>query len=316
MMTKQFLSMPVLVTGGNGFIGSHLVKRLKNLGAKIAVLSARMYTNQIIDFKDNGIKFFQVDLLNYKGLKNAVRRFRPKIIYHLAAEVNVRRDLSLAKRIFEVNTIGTINLICALEDYKFDCLVNTGTCEEYGDGRTPFEEKQRESPVSAYSVSKVANSYFCSMLYRTQGLPIVTLRPFLTYGPGQSANMFIPSLIKSCLRGQDFVMTAGKQTREFNYIDDIIDGFILASLSKKAIGEIINIGNGWEYRIIDVARKIVELIGKPIKLKIGALPYRLGEANLFYCYNQMAKRLIDWYPKTDLESGLKQTIAWYREHIC
>ena len=149
--------------------------------------------------------------------------------------------------------------------------------------------------------------------YKTIKLPIVTLRPFLAYGPHQDTDMFIPSLINHCLEGCDFKMTKGDQTREFNYVDDIVTAYIKAAVSKNAIGEIINIGNGIEYSIRYVADKVLELTGSRIKLLTGALSKRPGETSHFFCSNKKAKELLGWFPKVSLDEGLKRTIDWYKK---
>jgi nucleoside-diphosphate-sugar epimerase len=113
---------------------------------------------------------------------------------------------------------------------------------------------------------------------------------------------------------KEFKMTKGEQTREFNYIDDIVDGFVRVAESDNIIGEIINIGNAWEYQIKDVAQKIVMLMGDPIKVVFGAFPYRQGEAMRFFSSNEKARQLLGWVPKTDLETGLKNTIKWYQDN--
>ena len=149
---------------------------------------------------------------------------------------------------------------------------------------------------------------------QTLGLPILTLRPFLTYGPGQESNMLIPSLMKKVLEGEALEMTKGEQTREFNYVDDIVDGFIKASISPEAIGEIINIGNGLEYKIREVVEMVLKLVNSPIKPNLGALAYRPGETWHFYCDNTKARKILCWEPKVDLEDGLKRTINWFQKH--
>jgi len=147
------------------------------------------------------------------------------------------------------------------------------------------------------------------------GLPIVTLRPFLAYGPYQDADvMFIPSLIDHCLKGKDFPMTTGDQTREFNYIDDVVDAYLLAAQCRNVAGKIINIGNGIEYRLKDVADRIVQITGSSIQLLAGAISKRPGETEHFFCSNEKAKRLLGWGPKTKLDTGLRKTVAWYRRH--
>jgi nucleoside-diphosphate-sugar epimerase len=153
------------------------------------------------------------------------------------------------------------------------------------------------------------------MMFKTMELPIITLRPFLTYGPYQDTDMFIPSLLYHCLNGKDFPMTEGTQTREFNYIDDIVDAYLLAATCRDAIGEVINIGNGIEYKIKDIAEKIVKMIGNPIRLLIGAISKRPGETSHFFCSNEKAKRLLGWSPKVGLDEGLEKTIRWYRNFL-
>jgi nucleoside-diphosphate-sugar epimerase len=137
----------------------------------------------------------------------------------------------------------------------------------------------------------------------------------LSYGPHQDFNRFIPQAISAGLRNEEFNMTAGEQTREFNYVSDIVDGILKASLSPEAIGEIINIGNGIEYRIKDVVNRIFQITGSQVKPRFGALLYRPGETWHFYCDNSKAKKLLQWELKIDLDTGLELTAEWYRKNL-
>lgn len=303
----------VLVTGGGGFIGSHLTRRLVNEGADVSIFEISK-TDNIKDISDK-IDLYKIDVCDFESVKKTIKAIQPEKIYHMSAFTNVERSFLNMDKIIKVNVEGTINLLHALEDLDYNCFINTGTCEEYGDNPAPFTEDQMPNPVSPYSASKVSTTFFCKMLYKTHGCPIVTLRPFLVYGPYQSRSMLIPILITSALLKKEFKMTKGKQTREFNYVDDIVEGFIKASITKKAIGEIINIGNGKEYKVIDVVKKILNLMGNPIKPVVGALPYRPGETMHFYCNNSKARNLLGWEPKADLDAGLKLTIEWYTKEL-
>ncbi|MGD0794310.1 MAG: SDR family NAD(P)-dependent oxidoreductase [Dehalococcoidales bacterium] len=304
----------VFVTGVSGFIGSHLARRLVAEGAKVHGL-VRKSSNlwRIQDFRDQ-IEFHYADLRDFESVKKAVQDISPQKIFHLSAYVDVDRSPALMAEMVEVNVKGTLNLLQALGGIPYDCFVNTGASEEYGDNPVPFRESQMPNPVSPYSASKVATTMFCQMLHKTQGLPIVTLRPFLTYGPRQESRMLIPSLIQQTLRSEAFEMTGGEQTREFNYIDDIVDGFVRASVTPGAIGEIINIGNGLEHKVKDVVEAVLSLMNSSVKPKIGALNYRPGEAWHFYCDNTKARRILGWEPRVNLGDGLKKTIDWYREY--
>jgi nucleoside-diphosphate-sugar epimerase len=304
----------VLVTGISGFIGSHLVRRLVAEGSEVYGL-VRNSSNlwRIQDLK-NQINLYYVDLRDFELVRRAVQDIKPQKVFHLAAYVDVSRSFEVMDEMVEANIKGTLNLLRALNGTGYDCFINTGTSEEYGDNPVPFREKQVPNPVSPYSASKVATTMFCQMLHKSMGLPIITLRPFLTYGPGQEGNMLIPSLIKKAIKGETFEMTQGEQTREFNYVDDIVDGFIKASISPGAIGEIINIGNGLEYKIRDVVEMVLRLMNSSLKPKFGALGYRPGETWHFYCDNTKAREILGWEPKVALEDGLKRTIDWFQKH--
>jgi len=305
----------VLVTGAAGFIGSHLSRELVGRNAEVFLIDKPgISTARIEDILDK-VRVHYVDITDFSSLKNSIREIRPQKIFHLAAYVDVTRDWAIVDKMINVNIKGTLNLLRSLEGVNYDCFVNTGTCEEYGDNPTPFSEDQVPNPVSPYSASKVSTTMFCQMLHKTVNLPIVTVRPLIAYGPGQESQMLIPSLIKNALNGKSFKMTKGEQTRQFNYIDDVVEGFILAGTTPEAIGEVINLGSGAEYRIKDVAKMILNLMGNPIKLEIGALPYRPGETMHFYCSNEKEKKILGWRPNIPLKVGLKRTIDWYKNEF-
>jgi nucleoside-diphosphate-sugar epimerase len=300
----------VLITGAGGFIGSHLTRRLVNEGADVHAFANSTW--RISDILEK-VRCLSVDLSDMDKVTEALSDIKPEVVFHLAAKTNVERSEALSEAMVKSNIAGTLNLLDALKgDYR--CFVNTGTCEEYGNGPVPFKEDQMPIPVSPYSASKAAVTFFCQMYHRSFGWPIVTLRPFLTYGPSQGTHMLIPHVIESCIKNRDFSMTKGEQTREFNYVDDIVDGFLRAGSERRAIGEIINLGNGKEVKVLDVVTMIVRMIGNPVNPGIGQLPYRPGETMHFYCDSSKAKRLLGWEPKTDIENGLRKTIEWYRGH--
>ena len=308
-MFELLNGIEVIVTGGAGFIGYHLTKRLSELGASVHIFDVSK--NERINSLDDSIKFHQIDLCDFEKVKSGIESTNPQKIFHLAAKVDVKRSIHSIDVNYTQNIISTVNLIKSLENIDIDCFINTGTCEEYGDNQVPFTENQLPNPVSPYSASKSATTLFCTMCHKSLGIPTVTLRPFLTYGPFQDTKMLIPHTIKSVLDSKKIEMTAGLQTRELNYVSDIVEGFILASTEKKAVGEIINIGNGVEYRIIDVVKKIVKLMDSDVEIST-SLPYRPGEAMNFYCDNTKAKKILGWESKVSLDEGLKKTIEWYK----
>ena len=313
-MITTLKNTKVLVTGISGFIGSHLARRLVAEGAKVYGLVRESSSLWRIQDLKNQINLHYVDLKDFESVRKVAQDIKPQKVFHLAAYVDVSRTFEVLEETVEVNIKGTLSLLRALDGTGYDCFVNTGTSEEYGDSPVPFQEHQIPNPVSPYSASKASTTMFCQMLHKTRELPIITLRPFLTYGPGQESNMLIPSLIKKVIKGEALEMTQGEQTREFNYVDDIVDGFIKASTSPGAIGEIINIGSGLEYKIRDVVEMVLKLMNSPLKPKFGALGYRPGEAWHFYCDNTKAREILGWRPKVNLEDGLKMTINWFQKH--
>ena len=302
--------IPVLVTGATGFIGSHLAERLVAEGAEVTLAvepgASKANVTNILD----KVRVHQVDLRDGQRVRELTRECQPRKVYHLAAAgvTNPGVDPRLA---VQVNVIGTLNLLEALEETDCDCFINTGTCYEYGHNTPPMRENQMPDPINAYAASKSAAWLFCNMYHRTHGYPIVTVRPFTVYGPRQSARALIPQVILHALRGEDFLMTGGEQGRDWIYVDDVVEGYIRASLAEAAIGQTINLCTGKERTVREVVEKVLELMGNPIHPLIGALPYRQGEVWHLVGDNAKARELLGWEPRVTLEEGLRRTVFSY-----
>ena len=313
-ITNKLSGVSVLVTGGSGFIGSHLARRLVKEKAKVTLLIREKTDLKNIQDIKSKVNLVKGDLTDYLKLVEIVKKVNPQKIFHLAAYINRSRSLERIENCMKINFSGTVNLVRALENVNYDCFINTGTCEEYGNIVAPFKEDQLVNPVSPYSLSKSASILFCDMYHKNTGRPIISIRPFTTYGPAQHSRMLVSQIILSAIKREDFNMSLGEQYREFNYVSDIVDGFIKASLCKKAIGEVINLGTGVEYTVAEVAKKIISLMDNPIKVHLGAIPYRENEIWHLYCDNTKARKLLKWKPRVSLEDGLKQTIKWTLEN--
>ncbi len=315
-MPRPLVPMRALVTGATGFIGSHLTRRLVAKGVDVHVLvrpSSDPWRLQDVWYR---LHVHYGDLRSYEDVARVVRAVRPDTIFHLGSYVNVKRALDDVDEVNQVIIGGTLNLIRAVLAEAPDAFfINTGTCEEYGDGPVPFREDQLPRPVSPYSAAKTAATFFTHMAVKSLGLKAVTVRPFLTYGPAQQPLRLIPQAILAGLLRREFKMTPGEQTREFNYVDDIVEGYLQVARHPEYVGEIFNLGNGQEIKVRDVVRLIFDLMGNPIEPQIGALPYRPGETWHFYSDPSKARRMLQWFPKTPLEEGLRKTIAWYERHL-
>ncbi len=310
------LEGPVLVTGGSGFIGGHLVRALLDKGLETHVV--RRPTSDAARLADvaDQVTFWPLDLADAPAVEDACRAVRPAIVVHLAGDTSLRfpkSDLSGVRESVERGVLGGLNLLLALHRVgTVRALVRTGGVEEYGRGPAPFVETQREAPVSAYSAAQVAVTHYLQMLQPTLAFPAVTLRPALVYGPGQSEAFFIPSLIRHCLEGRNFAMTSGQQVRDLVYVADVVDAILRAAARSDLGGEVINVGSGRRERVIDVARTIVRLSGASIELVTDPGRVRTSEVH-DHCFDiGRAERLLGWRPATDLVTGLTATIAWAR----
>lgn len=299
----------VLVTGAAGFVGRHLVRTLHAAGAELALLLRQPWP----EFE--GLPLFIGDLRRREFVAEAVQASRPEIVFHLAASRVRSLTAAAFAEAIDINLIGSLHLLEALEQSACASrIVMLGTAEEYGRGQVPFSEDVRESPVSAYSLSKLGTTHLAQMMAHTLGLPTTVLRPSVAYGPEQREDMFLPALIRALLRGEHFAMTAGEQTRDFIYIDDLIQALGQAGLAKTTAGEIINIGGGSAIRITDLVDHVERLTGAPGLAIRGAVPYRPGEAMNYQLDIAKADLLLEWQPRTTLELGLERTVAWYKAH--
>jgi nucleoside-diphosphate-sugar epimerase len=305
----------VLVTGAAGFIGAHLTRALASQGAEVWVLLRDSSRLDKLAALGDRIHVVRADLSDAAAIGQAVAQARPRYAFHLAAFTNVGRDRVHDERAMDVNLHGTVRLVNALVDAGVQRIVNSGTCEEYGDAEPPVTEAARLRPVSPYSASKAAASMWCEMAYRSRGVPVVTLRPFLSYGPEQEAVRLIPQAILAALRHREFPMTLGEQTREFTHVDDMVDGYLRAALVPGIEGEIFNLSSGEETSVRDAVALIFRLAQSRGTPEFGRLKYR--EAELWRCCGDasLARERLGWTPRIGFAQGIEAVIPWYRQAL-
>ncbi len=306
----------VLVTGGAGFIGSNLVRRLVRDGAKVTVV---VKYHSIIDcprlcsvWKD--IEVVEADLRNLDSVMTLQDR-KFEAIFHLAAYNHVGDSFNHVHESIYSNLISTVNLLEA--GLKWRRFIYTSTSEIYGyQKQVPFKEsKSIPFPISPYSIGKFSGELYARMKQHQTDQEIICLRPFNTFGPYQSERAVIPELIIKCIRGEPIKTTEGKQTREFNFVDNIVDGFISASQCKFISDNIVNIGSGVEIAICDLVRMIHKKTKSKSKLEIGNMDYRPTEIWRMSADNKKAKSSLGWTSKIPFTEGLERTIEWYRTYI-
>jgi dTDP-glucose 4,6-dehydratase len=302
----------ILVTGGAGFIGSHLTERLIKEGAKVSVT---VKYNSIIDCPRlvkvwDKINIIESDLRNSDSVIE-MNKLQFDYVFHLAAYNHVGDSFKHVLENVNSNLISTINLLN--NGPKIKKFIHMGSSEIYGlQTKLPFDTKEKPNPMSPYAMTKYASELFSILNAKSKKLDLLCVRPFNTFGPFQSEKAIIPEMIIKCLQNKEIKTTGGKQTREFNYIDNVVDGILFLNKKIKHNVQPINVGNNKPISIKDLVKKIHAFTNSSSKLKIGSLKYRPNEI-----WNMQAnnKFIISkgWKPKIDFDNGLKRTIAWYRK---
>ncbi len=309
----------VLVTGADGFMGSHLCEKLLSLGAKVSIFVRYVSHPPIEDLKLRNIahiqdKFEDITRGNI-GCSEAtklVRQNNPQVIFHLAADAYVPHSFDNPVEVIESNINGTINILEAARELDTEQIVCTSSSEMYGPCSGPINEDYPMYPSSPYAASKLAADRLAYAYYNTYGIPVSIMRPFNTYGPRHTYDV-IPKFIRLALQNKPLTIYGdGQQTRDFSYITDMVEGFLLMGSEKKAIGQAVNFGTGKDVKIIDVAKKIIEY--SQSSSKIVHVEPRISEVSKLLVDYSKAKRLFGWEPKIFIDQGLKLNIEWAKKN--
>lgn len=308
-LLMKFKKINFLVIGGNGFIGRHLVQHGLSLGWHVTSLSLNLPSKPIND----DVNYLAVDITNIQALKSTIGNVSFTYVVNCGGYVDHSLFFDGGNAVFNTHFNGIVNLTHVLDRTALKAFVNIGSSDEYGNNTAPQNEEQRESPISSYSMGKVASTHFLQMLYRTEKFPAVTLRLFLTYGPGQDTQRFLPQIINGCLNDQTFPVSKGEQLRDFCYIDDTVNAVFSVFNNPNALGHVFNIASGIPVTIRTVIETVQKLTGcgKPV---FGEIKYRTGENMELFADISKAKNILYWEPKVSLVSGIKETINWVNNH--
>lgn len=309
----------MLVTGADGFIGSHLTDELIKRGAEVSIFirgtsttgTTKCFLKNLSSAKDKIKEIITGDISRQDSL-NLIHRNNPQIIFHLAAVAYVPYSFQHPCETYAVNAEGTLNVLnAALRIDGLERVVCTASSEIYGTCQGPIKEDHQLNPTSPYAASKVAADKLAYSYWNTYKLPVSIIRPFNTYGPRLVYDV-IPEFIRRALSGLPLLVYGdGQQTRDFTYVDDMVRAFILMGSRKNVVGETVNFGSGKDFKIIDMAKAVIELTGS--KSEIVFVEKRLAEVGKLLCDYGKAKDLFGWEPSIDIKTGIKKTIEWFRE---
>ncbi|WP_128330406.1 NAD(P)-dependent oxidoreductase [Apibacter sp. HY039] len=292
----------ILVTGGNGYLGKHLVSKLLQEESEIFIFSLQ---------DNNASNHFKVDISDYKQVEEALGCLNPDIIYHLAANIDRNRDFGQYEAIVECNLNGTYNLLKALKNGTYQNFIFTSSSEVYGDFNSPFIEEQAVYPASPYSLSKVYAENLIRTFSTIHDKNYTILRIFNFFGNDMPENFFIPQLINTLKRNEDFLMTEGEQIRDFLYVEDVVQALLKCSLNKDAYRETFNVCSGNGVSLKSLAQLVTDKISTQGNVRFGAIPYRENEIWEMVGSNAKIKNKLGFSIKFSLENALEECLKNY-----
>lgn len=310
----------ILVTGGAGFIGSHIVDRCVAEGHKVRVLddlSNSTITNLEEHIKKQTIEFLRGDIRDPKAVKDSIRNV--DVVFHEAAQVSVPLSMDDPLHTNDVNVRGTLNLLAAASDEKVERFVYASSSSVYGDPRNlPVTEDSPLQPLSPYAASKIAGEAYCTSFFKARGLPTVCLRYFNVFGPRQGSNGYasvIPAFIRSLLEDRSMTIFGdGSQTRDFVHVRDVVQANVLAMSTSAPVGIAYNIGSGKPVTVTELSHVLGQIAGRSPSPPF-YMPPRRGDVKHSVADINNAQRLLGYAPSTDLRSNLESLFKSYRQYF-
>jgi nucleoside-diphosphate-sugar epimerase len=305
----------VALTGATGFLGEHLLRALLEEGARPIVLGRTPNAPQRPPWSDQRVQWSSVELADAEAVRGLLEREQPAVLYHLAGTRGRSKGTSASAACAEVNVHATVRVLEAATQAGVDRIVAVGSAEEYGPQPVPYHEEMAWRATSPYGISKAAATGLALAMQAEEGCPVVVLRPFTVYGPGQPAQMFIAQAVTAAVAEEPFEMSHGEQRRDLIFVDDVIRAFLAAAGAPNVEGRVINVGSGAAHRLRDVAELIWEITGTSAPLRIGKRQVASDQFQDTWADITLAQRLLDWSPSMALPSGLEATVEWARAQL-
>lgn len=312
----------VLVTGAGGFIGSHLVEALVSQGAQVRAFvryNSRGDPGHLAMLPPDQFEQLEIITGDIRDLPTVTAAAKDvDTILHLGALIAIPYSYRHPADVVETNVIGTLNILLAAREQGVQRVVHTSTSEVYGTAlRVPISEEHPLQGQSPYSASKIGADKIAESFYCAYALPVVTLRPFNTYGPRQSARAVIPTIITQALSQPVIHLGNLDARRDFTFVSDTVNGFLCAATTPGVEGKTFNLGTGSEIRIGDLVDEVISIVGKPVRVEVESdrLRPEKSEVQRLISDNTLAREQLGWAPQVSLHEGLARTVEWIGGHL-
>ena len=303
-LADRIAGKPVLVTGGSGFIGAHLCRRLATCGARLHAVSRELRRSESVH-----LQWWQADLRDIAAVRQVFKAVQPHTVFHLASHVVGARELGVVLPTFYDNLASTVHLLTAATETGCRRFVLASSSEE------PQISDSTTFACSPYAAAKWASSIYGSMFYQLFQTPVVMPRIFMTYGPNQKdAQKLVPFVVGRLLRGEAPKLSSGRRQADWIYVDDVVEGLLRAAIVPGVEGCAFDLGSGSLVSVREIVEQIAEIIGTTVQPAFGALPDRPFEQERPADTTFLSKKL-EYQPTTSLQHGLETTVAWYRQQL-
>ena len=309
----SLLQQRVAVTGATGFIGTVLLRALHEAGADLVAIVGKGRRTDVLKTLPFPVRLLEVDDVRHMG--EAIREASPAFAVHLSAHVSTERSYASLAQTLEWNLLSTIDVLTACAQTGVQRVILMGSTEEYGQNAAPFDPRLALDPPSPYAASKAAQTAYARMFNNSFGLQTVILRPTVVYGPGQSSRMLISMVMEALAAGRQIDVTEGKQTRDFVYVDDVVDAIVLGLVTPGLEGGVWNIGSGEVVTVRNCLERIERITGTEGLVLYGVRPYIAREIFRYESELEPTFRLLNWRPAISLDTGLRHTWEAIRQRV-
>lgn len=307
-MPNKISTKKILITGASGFVGYNACEHFLKNGWEVFGLAESGKVPA-------GVKLVKINLLNFEELKSEIKKTNPAVILHLGAYVVLDRSFEVAQKCIDINIKGTLNLLESVNGLPLGKFIFFSTEEVYGKNKVPYKETQIVYPPSPYSISKVAGENLCFLYYNLYNLPVVILRIATIFGYYQPISRFIPGIIMRAIKNEPILLNSGKKRRDYLFIDEVLNAIEKTIKSRKAVGEIFNIGHANSISGKMLAQKIVKFSKSKSKIIVNSFPDREREAMVWEMSSIKAQKILGWTPQKSIDKYLKETINFYKKQL-